>query len=203
MKLRILVVLCTLTSSLHCAAADNDVLLLPGGKSIVVPAFRTYVATGYTVSEKNVAFLRELKEKLGTPRLVTFDIAKNNSNMLLCRGSFPVYAPNKTPFATLVEAAVNMELVAAELATPEAPRIQASLNEFDFSSSMFSGGKWSINATFNAEGTPPLTVKNTYEYPVSYGAAEGCNKVMKALPAGIEAFLFKFYSDPAFLELFH
>lgn len=198
-KLKTLVVLISLSSSLAAMAADNDVLILSGGKTIAVPGFRTYIATGYAPSEKNIEFLKGLKEKVGSPKLLAFDATKNNKNMLLCRASFPVYGSNKTPFASLIEAAANMELVASGLATPDAPRIPASLDEFDFSS--FGGGKWSIDATLTVDAKPPLTVKSVYTYPVSAGAVNGCTDVMNALPAGIEAFLLKLYSDPGFLEV--
>lgn len=188
-------------SSLAATAADMDILFLPGGKTMAVPGFRMYIASGYTPSEKNIEFLKGLKEKVSTPHLFTFDANKNNSNMLLCRGSFPVYGPNKTPFASLVEAAVNMELVAAGLATPDAPKVNATLDEFDFSSSIFSGGKWIIDATFLAEGRAPLVVKSVHSYPVSAGAVAGCNEVMVAMPIGVEAFLMKLYSDPAFVDV--
>ncbi|KQV52867.1 hypothetical protein ASC95_08700 [Pelomonas sp. Root1217] len=190
--------LATLTVPPLAAAADYDVIALPGGRNVVVPAFRTYMATGYAPSEKNMAFLKGLKDKAPAPRLVAFDTAKNNKAMLLCRASFPVYGPNKTPFASLMEAAANLELVASGLVEPDAPRIQASLDEFDFSS--FGGGKWSINATFTVQGKPPFTVKSVHSFPVSAGAVNGCGDVMNALPAGIEAFLMKLYSDPAFLD---
>jgi hypothetical protein len=197
--LKLLVALAALSSSLVVAAAENDVLILSGGRTIAVPGFRMYIATGYAPSEKNIEFLKSLKDKVSSAKLITFDATKNNNNMLLCRASFPVYGPNKTPFASLVEAAVNMELVASGLAAADAPRIQASLDGFDFSS--FGGGKWSVEATLAADGKPPLIVKSIYAYPVSASAVKGCADVTSALPAGIEAFLIKLYSDPAFPEV--
>jgi len=188
---------CAVAAGNEVVAPDNEMIFLPNGKTVVVPAFRVYVATGYTPSEKNVEFLKSLKEKVSAPRLLAFDATKNNRNMLLCRASFPVYGPNKTPFAALMEAAANMELVSSGLVEPDAPRIQASLDEFDFSS--FGSGKWSIHATFSMDGRPPFSVKNTYVYPVSGSAVNGCTDVMAAMPAGIEAFLMKLYSDPGFL----
>lgn len=167
---------------------------------LAIPAFHVYIASGYTPSERNIELLRGLKERMTTRRLVVFDAAKNNKNMLVCRASYPVYGPNKTPFATLIEAAVNMELAAAGLATMEAPKIEATLDEFDFSS--FGGGKWKIDATFAAEGKPPVSVKSVHSYALSALAASSCADVMNAMPAGIEAFLYKLYSEPGFQDLF-
>lgn len=190
---------CMALSLSPAARSADDVLILSSGKTISVPGFRMYVASGYVPSEKNIELLKGLKEKVATTRLIAFDTTKNNKNMLLCRVSYPVYGPNKTPFAALIEAAANMEMAAAGLAAPDSSKIQASLDEFDFSS--FGSGKWSIDASFVAEGRPPVVIKSVYAYPVSAGAASGCGDVMKAMPAGIEAFLFKLYSDPAFEAL--
>lgn len=189
----------TLTLCAPAARADT-VLTLPGGKTAVVPGFRIYIASGYSPSQRNLELLQSLKYKMTTPKLVVFDTTKYNKNMLLCRASYPVYGPNKTAFATLVESAINIELGAVGLATIDAPKIQATLDEFDFSS--FGGGKWKVDATFTADGKPPVIVKNVHTYDVSAGAASGCADVMNALPVGIEAFLYKVYSEPAFQELF-
>lgn len=177
---------------------DYEAIMLPGGRTVVVAAFRTYVASGYTPSAKNIEFLASLKDKVTAPKLIAFDTTQNNKSVLFCRASFPVYGPNKTPFASLMEAAVNLELVSSGLVPAEAPRITATLDEFDFSS--FGGGKWTIDATLRPEGQAAFTVKNVHTYPVSATAVNGCGDVMKALPDGIEAFLMKLYNDPAFIS---
>ena len=197
--MRSLLGLLALAASFVSQAADNEVLYLPGGKTLVVPAFRIYIATGYTPSERNLERLKELKVNATVPRLVTFDTTKNNKSMLLCRGSFPVYGPNRTPFASLIEAALNLELTGSGLSAPDAPRILGTLDEFDFSS--FGSGKWMIGATFSVDGKPPVVIRQEYSYPVSAGAVGGCGDVMNALVPGIESFLLKLYSDPRFLDL--
>jgi hypothetical protein len=196
-----LLTLLTLSASLPVAAADNELIFLPGGRALSVPGFRMYIATGYTPSERNIELLKEMKAKTPSLKLVAFDSTKNNTNMILCRGSFPVYGPNKTPFASLVEAAVNMELAGSGLSAPDAPRIQATLDEFDFSS--FGTGKWIIRATLSAEGKAPLVVKHEYAYPLSLtgGAVGSCNAVVDALVPGIESFLHTLYSDSRFVEI--
>lgn len=188
-----------LSIPLAAPAADNSMLILSGDQTLAIPGFRTYIATGYIPSEKNVEFLRTLKEKTTSLKLISFDQSNNNKNMLVCRASYPVYGPNKTPFASLIEAAANMELVASGLSEPEAQRIQASLDEFDFSS--FGTGKWNIDATFTADDKAPLVIKNQYTFRVSAGAVSGCSDVMNAMVAGIESFLLRLYSDPGFIEL--
>lgn len=91
---KILLALLAASSALSALAADVDILYLPNGRTMAVPGFRMYIATGYQPSERNIEFLKELKGKVTTPRLLAFDLSKNNKNMLLCRGSFPVYGPN-------------------------------------------------------------------------------------------------------------
>ncbi len=186
-------------------APQNRVLLAASAAgtvttTIYIPGFQTYMASGYAPSPRNVERLAALNAAPASLRLIGFDAAMNNKNMLVCRASYPVYGPNKTPFATLLEAASNMELAEAGLAAADAPRVHATLDEFDFAS--FGVGKWMISATFVVDGKAPLVVKNEYSYPVSGGAVAGCADVTKALAAGVESFLNKLYSDPRFGELF-
>ncbi len=189
-----------LATAIPAFAEENSLILVNNGRSIIaVPGFRTYVATGYVLSEKNLEAIRGLSSKTTPLKLITFDAKQNNNNVLMFRGSFPVYGPNKTPFASLLEAAIDMELVASGAAPPDAPRINATLDEFDFSS--FGTGKWTISATFSAEGKAPLTVKNEYSYPISARAVTACADVTNALVGGIEAFLSKVYADPRFKEI--
>lgn len=180
------------------APMDQVQIYTPRGTLVSVPSFRIYMASGYAPSPKNIESLKASSLAPGSLRLVSFDPAKNNKNLLLCRVSFPVYGPNKTPFASLIEAGLNLELAESGLALPDAPRVQATLDEFDFAS--FGTGKWIIGATFAIDGKPPLVIKNEYTYPVSGGAANGCGDVMKALSAGVESFLQKLYADPRFVE---
>lgn len=176
-----------------------ETYFLPGGRALSLPSFRVYIASGYSPSEANIEALKALGTKVPSLKLVNFDATKNNKNMMLCRGSFPVYGPNRTPFASLVEAAVNLELAASGIAPPDAPRIDATLDEFDFSS--FGSGKWTIHATFAAAGKAPVTLKHEHSFPVSGTAVSGCTDVMNALVPGIAAFLSKLYSEPGFVAL--
>lgn len=178
---------------------DQLPILTMKGTLISVPAFRIYVASGYAPSPRNIELLKASPVARGSLRLITFDPVKNNKNLLLCRGSFPVYGPNKTPFASLVEAGLNLELAESGLASPDAPRVQATLDEFDFSS--LGTGKWTVAASFAIEGKPPLVISNEFTYPVSAGAVNACGDVMKALAGGVESFLQKLYADPRFAEL--
>ena len=183
--------------SSHALAAD---VLAPSFKgTISIPGFRTYMATGYVPSAQNVIFLQEMKARASGLRLVAFDASKNNTAMLMCRMSFPVYGPKKTPFASLFEAAMNLELGESGLALPDAPRVQATLDAFDFSS--FGGGKWMMQVTITLPGKEPLTINHVHSYSVSPSAGAGCKDVTNAMVPAIESLLNVFYSDARFLDL--
>jgi hypothetical protein len=183
--------------SSHALAAD---VLAPSGRSTInIPGFRTYVASGYVPSAQNIIFLKAKKDKASGLRLVAFDTSKNNAAMLMCRMSFPVYGPKKTPFASLLEAAMNLELGESGLVSADAPRVQAILEEFDFSS--FGGGKWTMRVTFTLPGKEPLTINHVHSYSVSPSAGAGCKDVTNAMVPAIESLLDAFYSDARFLEL--
>ena len=186
-----------LAASLPTLAADRPAPY--GTHTIYLPGFRTYTASGYAPSELNIALIRELSAKAAGLRLMAFDTSKNNSALLMCRISYPVYGPAKTPFASLLEAAANLELAGSGLSVPDAPRVQATLDEFDFSS--VGGGKWTLRATLMATGREPLTVQHVHTYPVSAGAVAGCNDVTNAMVPAIESFLHALYADARFVEL--
>ena len=150
-------------------------------------------------SESNVALIRGLGSKATGLRLVAFDTTKNNAALLMCRMSYPVYGPGKTPFASLLEAAANLELAGSGLSVPEAGRVQATLDEFDFSS--VGGGQWTLRATLRSPGMDPLTVQHVHTYPVSAGAVAGCTDVTNAMVPAIESFLRTLYADARFVEL--
>ncbi len=186
-----------LAASLPTLAADRPAPY--GTNTIYLPGFRTYVASGYAPSESNIALIREASAKAAGLRLISFDTSKNNSALLMCRMSYPVNGPGKTPFASLLEAAANLELAGAGLAMPDVPRVQATLDEFDFSS--VGGGQWTVRATLRSPGREPLTVQHVHTYPVSAGAVAGCNDVTNAMVPAIESFLHALYADARFVEL--
>ena len=185
------------------AQSTPDILIMGGGKTLFIPGFRTYYASGYLPSSKNVELLTGLKQGMTAPRRITFDAAKNNSNSLWCRGSYPIYyGTDKTPFAALMEAAINLELAQVGLSNPDAPPLHASLDQFDFSSSAFTGGKWMLDVTLGDEGKAPVALKTVHEFSVAHTAAQGCGQVRNALSPAIENLLFQLYSKPEFQALF-
>ena len=186
-----------LAAALPILAADRPAPY--GTNTIYLPGFRTYVASGYAPSESNIALVRALSAKAVGLRLLAFDTSKNNAALLMCRMSYPVYGPGKTPFATLLEAAANLELAGSGLSVPEAARVQATLDEFDFSS--VGGGQWTLRATLRSPGMDPLTVQHLHTYPVSAGAVAGCTDVTNAMVPAIESFLRALYADARFVEL--
>ena len=186
-----------LAAALPSLAADRPAPY--GTNTIHLPGFRTYAASGYVASASNIELIRGLGTQAPGLRLVAFDTSKNNPALLMCRMSYPVHGPGKTPFASLLEAAANLQLAGSGLAVPEAARVQATLDEFDFSS--FGGGKWTLRATLLAPGRDPLTVQHVHTSAVPAGAVAGCADVTNAMVPAIESFLHSLYADARFAEL--
>ncbi len=170
-----------------------------GTHAIYIPDFRTYMASGYAPSESNIELIRALGAKASGLRLLAFDTSKNNAALLMCRMSYPVYGPARTPFAALLEAATNLELAGSGLSVPEAARVPATLDEFDFSS--VGGGQWTLRATLRSPGSEPLTAQHVHTYSVSAGAVAGCTDVTNAMVPAIESFLHTLYADARFVEV--
>ena len=180
--------------------ATASVINIQSSKGVIsIPGFRTYIASGYVPSAQNIIFLKEIKDKASGLRLVAFDLSKNNAAMLMCRMSYPVYGPKKTPFASLLEAAMNLELGESGLVTPDLPRLQGVVDEFDFSS--VGGGKWVMRVTFSLAGKEPLTIGHVHSFSISGSAGSACKDVTDAMVPAVELLLGAFYSDPRFLEL--
>ena len=110
-----LIAFLVLAASLPSLAAERPAPY--GTHTIYLPGFRTYTASGYAPSESNIALLQTLSVKAVGLRLLAFDTSKNNAALLMCRMSYPVYGPGKTAFASLLEAAANLELAGAGLET--------------------------------------------------------------------------------------
>ncbi|NRF69829.1 hypothetical protein HLB44_22745 [Aquincola sp. S2] len=169
---------------------------------ILLPGFREFYANSYTPSAKNVALLNQLKIGATTPRRVAFHPDKKQFDWLLCRGSYPIYAPGQASFATLLEAAVNLELQQAGLASEDGPKVQIWLDQFDFSSALFGNAHWAIDLTLADEGKPPISVTSVHEFEGRHGAGTACGQISFQLQTALEGVLFKLYSAPGFSALF-
>lgn len=173
----------------------------PKVRHILLPGFREFYANSYQPAAKNVALLNELKTGMAARR-VAFASDKNQFDGLLCRGSYPIYAPGQATFASLVEAAINLELEQAGLSTPDAPKVQIWLDQFDFSSAVFGNAQWAIDLTLAAEGKAPVSVTSVHEFEGRSGAGSACGQVSFQLQTALESALFKLYSAPGFSALF-
>lgn len=181
-------------------ASANDILIYKPSGAIVVPGFRNYFSGIYIPPEKNIDLLKQIKNIVPFINPVSFSTESPVNASLICRMSYPVYAPGKIPFESFIEGALNTELIQAGLMKSNAQsQIQGRLDAIDFSS--FGSGKWTIQATFSAEGKAPLTLKHEYAYPVSGGAVKACSEVTNALVPAIQDFLYVLYSHPGFTDL--
>ena len=139
--------------------AASDILIYKPSGSIVVPGFQTYFSNVYVPPVKNLELLKQIKSAVTFVNPISFTSESASGSALICRMSYPIYAPGKIPFESFIEGALYTELNQAELLKPDASsQIKGRLDAIDFSS--FGSGKWTIQATFSAEGKEPLTVKH-------------------------------------------
>lgn len=173
----------------------------PDPKLNLLPGSREFYASSYQPAAKNVALLKELKAGMGARRVV---LAPNKKQIgwLMCRGSFPVYAPGQVTFASWVRTAINLELEQAGLSAPDAPKLQIGLDRFNFSSALFGNAQWMIDLSLADEGKPPISVTSVHEFEGTVRGEEACRKVTFQLQTALEGALFKLYSSPGFSELF-
>lgn len=189
-----------------CAASSQaqitpvDILYLPGGRTLSVPSFRIYTASGYTPSDENIAVLRAAAGGKTPFRLIAFDGGPDASGRLWCRGSFPVDAPGKQSFDTVLEGAVNLELVQAKVLSEQADdKVKGHLEYFDFTS--FGEGTWKIKVTFSSAGKEPVTIEHTHPFELSLLATKSCAKVTAAIVPAIQGFWRAAYESAQFLAL--
>lgn len=164
--------------------------------------YRTYFAGQYVAPEKNLTMLREIKSKMPKIRIADFSADDPAMNALLCRMSWPLYAPAKLPYTMFLAGAMRDELTREGLySSDDGIEVAGRLDSINFDS--FGSGKWTIAATFSVEGKTPVTVKHETTFPVGFGAPSACKSVRDNLVPAMQEFLFAVYSDPQFQALMH
>ena len=192
--MRNLIALCFMLMCLQGYAGSTNV------QTIYLPPFMTYSAASYVPSEKNVAYLNQIKSELAPVRIVGFDLSDQASNSLLCRLSYPIYAPGKKTFASALADAMAFDLHAAGLYDHEKGNpIHGRLDGIDFNS--FGTGKWTIEATFSFSENYYLKVKSESTFPVSGNAISACQEVSRSFKMAMQEFLYGLYTDPGFKKL--
>jgi hypothetical protein len=182
--------------------AGDYILNLPGKSGMYVQGFRTYFSGEYVASEKNLAALREIKERMPKIRIADFSADDPEMATLVCRLSWPVYAPAKLPYVLFLAGAMRDELTQAGLySSNDGMEVTGHLDSMNFDS--FGSGKWKIAATFSVKGKPPVTVKHETAFPVAFGAVGACRSVRDNLVPAMQEFLFAVYSDPQFQALMY
>lgn len=173
-----------------------------GTHTMFIEGFRTFVAGEYVASEKNLAVLRAIKYQMPKIRIADFGADDPNMATLVCRMSWPLYAPAKLPYAMFLAGAMRDELTREGLyASNDGIAVTGRLDSINFDS--FGSGKWQIVATFSVEGKTPVTVKHETVFPVAFGAASACRSVRDNLVPAMQEFLFAVYSDPQFQAMLH
>lgn len=170
--------------------------------TLYIQAFRTYFAGEYVAPEKNLALLREIKDRMPKIRIADFGADDPDMATLVCRMSWPLYAPAKLPYTLFLAGAMRDELTREGLySSDDGVVVTGHLDSMNFES--FGSGKWKIAATFSVEGKTPVTVKHETTFPVTFGAAGACRSVRDQLVPAMQEFLFAVYSDPQFQALVH
>jgi hypothetical protein len=182
--------------------SGDFILKLPGKGSMFVQGFRTYFAGEYVAPEKNLAVLRELKKQMPKIRIADFSADDPEMTTLVCRMSWPLYAPAKLPYTVFLAGAMRDELTREGLySSNDGIEVTGRLDSINFES--FGSAKWKIAATFSVEGKTPVTVKHETAFPVGFGASSACTSVRDNLVPAMQEFLFAVYSDPQFQALMH
>lgn len=177
-------------------------LNMPGKGMRYFEGFRTFFAGEYVAPEKNLALLREIKDRVPRIRIADFSADDPEMATLVCRMSWPLHAPAKLPYAMFLAGAMRDELTREGLySSTDGVEVTGRLDSMNFES--FGSGKWKIAATFSVEGKTPVTVKHETAFPVAFGAAGACRSVRDNLVPAMQEFLFAVYSDPQFQALLH
>lgn len=183
------------------SAQESDFILKIGTSELYIPAFRTYFSSEYVAPEKNLVLLRNLKPKISAIHVIDFAANTPGVTTIWCRGSYPVFAPEKIPYEIFLAGAIKNELTKADMYSIEAGiPLSIDLKVIDFEST--GDAKWTIEATFSVPGKNPVTIKNQTPFEISFGASRACGQVKTALVPSIQDFLFKTYSNSKFQELF-
>lgn len=198
-----LLVLFSAEASAQTETSTGDFFLhLSGNRSMFLQGFRTYFGGEYVAPDKNLAYLREMKPRLRLIKIADFTAKDPDMTTLVCRLSWPVYAPAKLPYAMFLAGAMRDELTKAELySETEGVELKANLDSINFES--FGSAKWVIAVTFSAPGKAPVTVKHEMPFDVPFAAAGACRMVTSNLVPSMQEFLYAAYSDPQFQELLH
>lgn len=169
--------------------------------TIYLPRRVTIYAQNYSLAEKNLAALSDLKAKGIKFKLGTFTPAEGDKGSLMCRSWFPVNAPSGISFSEFLNAALVSELSEVGVySESEGIELSLKVESIDFES--FGSGKWIFRASITTAKKEPLVI--TYEHPfeIAFAAPAACRAVGSAFMPGTQAFLNAIYSDPKFLVLF-
>jgi hypothetical protein len=206
MRTFLLAVLISLASAPAWAQTETHsgdfIVTLAGKGPMFVQGFRSFFAGEYVAPESNLAALRAIKDGMPKMRIVDFGADDPTMTTLVCRMSWPVYAPAKLPYTLFIAGAMRDELTREGLySSDDGIALTGRLNAINFES--FGTGKWKIEGAFSVDGKAPVVVTHETTFPVALGAASACRSVRDNLVPAVQAFLFAVYADPRFQALVH
>lgn len=160
------------------------------------------VSPKYGVSADNVEKLRELSAH-GTTRLAVAQFSSFDPTLksITCRGVVPIEPSDGQTFEGYIQNALTTELKLAGIYAPESPvKLQAKLENINFDSAI-GAGKWVIDLSLSAEGTPPFQVNSIYRFSTNWIGDVACQQVATALPAATQDLISRIVAHPAFMAI--
>lgn len=181
---------------LKAFASSSAPFIVADIRMIYVPAFRTFFASEYKPSDRNVALLKSRSTKIGSITII-HEAGDQVTDLRYCRASYPVYMPGKVTYEAYLAEAIKAELIEAGMFSEAvgAP-IVLRITTIDFAS--FGTGKWTIEATVSAQSDNNYVIKHELEFPVSLEAGAACGQVARALVPTLQEFFYALYASAAF-----
>lgn len=170
----------------------HALLLLAG---LFLAGCESYSAPRYGVSADDVVALRAMaptKVKVGP-------FTEPKQSVGGCRMAGPITAGDGMGFAAYIGKALSDELKVAGLYDDSAPvTLTGTIDNLAFSSSV---AFWDIALTVRSSNGKSVSVNEHYEFPSSFTAAAGCQRVANAYFPAVQDLLQKLVKSPDFRSL--
>lgn len=171
-------------------------LLMAQPLMIYIPASETKQLTNSELSSENAKILTELQERGLKISNLTDINAYLTPREMICRGWFPIVAPNAETFGTLITNTLKNELSKSKiLYYPEGSKLSVEKIDIDFNT--MGQSNWTYNMTLS-NGKKTERFSYTHEFGYFFAAVCVCQAVKENFPIGLERFLHSIYEDPRF-----
>lgn len=162
--------------------------------------FYSFIAPEYTSNQGSLDALNKWKPASAPVRITEFKAEDGGTKYLMCRGSYPLYAPGKVSYEAFLANSIKHDLSQAGLYADDAPtELSGYIKKIDFTS--MGNPQWEFEAVFSTPGRQPVTVRHTHSFETKGRAAEICDSVTGWFSYAVGDFLEKLYTDPGFKQL--